>query len=187
MRASSFDRAFWSFLSSPLSACFLGLAQRLLDRLDGLAAGFGEEDVRLPGILVRSLLVEKALRLQPVDGLGDGRRAHAEPARQLAGRLAVVLVERDHDLVLPGIEAMRQQPCGKCGPRQSGGRMQPAHCRALVVLGHLVPPFSAPGADWRHRPRSLSCRRTHTTRDDVAKTTLPARQIAIAEPNARRR
>ena len=78
-------------LVEPLERLLLGLAHRFLDGPDGLAAGLGQEDMGLPRVVVRGFLVEKTLRLQPVDRLGDGRRPHAEARRQLAGRLAVLL------------------------------------------------------------------------------------------------
>ena len=43
----------------------------------------GQENMSLTGIVVGCPLVEKTLRLQPVDGLGDGRRTNAEPRGDL--------------------------------------------------------------------------------------------------------
>ena len=90
----------------------------------------------LARIFSGGLLVEETLRLQPVYGLGDGRRPHTDALGQLPGRLAILRIERKHDLVLPGIEAMLQQARSERRAGQPRRRMQPAHDSASGRLGH---------------------------------------------------
>src|SRR5690606_38088109 len=58
------------FLVEPLQGLLLRLLDGLLDRLDGRASLIGEENVGLPRIDLGRALVDIALALQPVDGLG---------------------------------------------------------------------------------------------------------------------
>jgi hypothetical protein len=51
--------------------------------------------------------------------------------------LPILAIEREHDLVLPGVKTVREQPRRKRGTRQPGSRMQPAHSRCSVSLGHV--------------------------------------------------
>ena len=138
-RARSFDSVFWSFLSSPLRACFSVLRTDFsIDRIVS-RPGLGQRNMSLARIMVRGFLVEETLRLQPVDGFGDRRRAYPQAHRELTGRLSVLLAQRQHDLVLPGVESVRQKPGRQRGAGQPRRGVQPGHRRAFVRLGHVEP------------------------------------------------
>ena len=92
--------------------------------------------------------------------------------------LRFLAVEGKHDLVLSGIEAVRQKARSERGPRQPRSRMQPAHRRAWIKLGHGHPSWTAPRM---HNSRDRRFAKRAAGKETICRQALCASQALMAD------
>jgi hypothetical protein len=109
------------FLVKTVQRALFSFLDRLLDPGNRASPGFGQKNMRLPGVLRRVGFGKKPLRLQPQDCFGDGGRANADFGGERAGGLSVLPRQCQHQLVLTCIQVLLQKPGGEnCAPESRG-------------------------------------------------------------------